>query len=232
MKMKMQPNSRSFGGNSFFSYHFLEPELLLDKGRVADIDEDVVVIDILSDDGSSFAHCGFTGFAYVVWICECVIFKVALVHDSEAKFIRDHPMGPKELIHCWNIPVKLQKRIPDLIKNRGINQKTEPTKQRIEKGFLYFCSYCLLQCLWDWTWIYLSVVRCIQVSHQLTVVYSVLHSFRQRERGLESWIVEIFLTILTWTPAYPWLLWKHHLKISFFSNLVNDKRCLIIWKMI
>lgn len=159
-----------------------------------------------------------------MWTWECVIFKGALVHDSEAKFIRDHPVWPEKLICGWNISVKLQKRITNLIKTE-VSLKNRASKTENWKITYFVCivSSChLLQCPWAWTWICLSVLSCIQVLHQLVEVYSVQRSFRRWERGFVSWILETSLTILTRTPAYPWLIWKHHLITSpFIKELIS-----------
>jgi len=59
---------------------------LLNNRRVTYIEENVIAVDILSED-AGFNDCIYTSIAHVLWIG-----KVTLVHDCESYFIRDHPM--------------------------------------------------------------------------------------------------------------------------------------------
>jgi uncharacterized Zn-finger protein len=49
--------------------------------------------------------------------CIGVVIKGAFIHDLEADLIRNHPMGPKEFVCCWNIPIKSKKWITNLTKH-------------------------------------------------------------------------------------------------------------------
>lgn len=86
-------------------YEFFQSQFLLDYWRITDVENDVVVVYVLSDHSVGLGYGVDTRGWYIVWACECVIFKIAFVHYGEPNLVRNHPVRPEVFVRGWNIAV-------------------------------------------------------------------------------------------------------------------------------
>lgn len=97
-----------------FIYHFFQPQFLLHNRWITHIEDDIIVIYIVANYAVCLWDCIVARIGFVMRTCKCIVFKITLIHDAKANFIRYHSVWPKVLICCWNIPIKFEKWIPNL----------------------------------------------------------------------------------------------------------------------
>lgn len=73
-------------------YHFTKSQLLLNDGWITNIQDNIIVVYVITNNLVSFNKGFIAWISYIVRTCKNIIVKIAFVHDSKANFIRNHSM--------------------------------------------------------------------------------------------------------------------------------------------
>ena len=107
--------SRQYDNEVAKRYHLFQTQLLLHNGRVTDIKDDIVVVNVLANNVICLWYCVVASIRFIMRAWKGVVFKIAFAGDLKANLIRYHSMWPEVLICCRNIPIQFEKWVSDLI---------------------------------------------------------------------------------------------------------------------
>lgn len=100
-------------------YHFSQPKFLFHYRWVTHVEDDIVIIYVLTNNGVCFTQGLVASVSYVVRTCIDIVIKITLIHNGKAEFIGDHSMGPEIFICCWDISIEFEKWISYLGERRA-----------------------------------------------------------------------------------------------------------------
>lgn len=114
-------------------YHLLQPKLLLYDRWIANIKDHIIIVYIFANNGICFSDGIVALFGYIVRTWKDVIIKITFAHNGETNFIRNHPMRPEVFVCRWNITVKSEKRISNLLRVKTSESDHQMTPKREQK---------------------------------------------------------------------------------------------------